>query len=93
MPKTTRWAAFGEKVMKADIHPTLHPVVFIDASTGDEVISRSTQKSGETRAIDGVDHYVIKVDISAFSHPVYTGKQRNIDTEGRLDRFRRKYNR
>ena len=77
--------------MKDGIHPQLHNVIFRDASTGDEVVSRSTQKSGETRDIDGVTHFVINCDITSFSHPFYTGNQRLVDTEGRVDRFRRKY--
>lgn len=79
--------------MKPDIHPTYNPVIFVDASTGDEVISRSTQSSKETREIDGVTHFVISCDITAFSHPFYTGKQKLLDTEGRIDRFRKKYGR
>lgn len=75
--------------MKPDIHPVCHPVVFVDAEH--EVISKSTMTSGETREIDGVDHYVIKVDISAFSHPFYTGKEKIMDTEGRVERFKKRY--
>ena len=77
--------------MKAGIHPKYHPVVFVDASTNDEIISRSTVKSSETREIDGVSHYVISCDITAFTHPFFTGKQKLVDTEGRIDRFRKKY--
>ncbi|MFT5357732.1 MAG: large subunit ribosomal protein L31 [Polyangiales bacterium] len=75
--------------MKPDIHPVCHPVVFVDAEF--EVISKSTMKSRETREIDGVEHYVIKVDISAFSHPFYTGKEKVMDTEGRVERFKKRY--
>jgi large subunit ribosomal protein L31 len=75
--------------MKAEIHPTLYPVVFIDGDH--EIITRSTKKSGETREIDGVEHYMIPIDISAFTHPFFTGKQRLLDTEGRVERFRRKF--
>lgn len=75
--------------MKPDIHPVCHPVVFIDDEF--EVISKSTMSSGETREIDGVDHYIIKVDISAFSHPFYTGKEKVMDTEGRVERFKKRY--
>ena len=75
--------------MKADIHPEYHPVVFIDDEH--EVVTRSTMKSDETRNIDGVDHFVLRVDISAFTHPFYTGKQKILDTEGRVERFRKRY--
>lgn len=76
--------------MKPDIHPDYHPVVFVDGEH--EIVSRSTMTSRETREIDGVEHYVVKVEISAFSHPFYTGKQKLVDTEGRVDRFRKRYN-
>lgn len=75
--------------MKADIHPAYHPVIFVDDEN--EVISRSTMTSKETRTIDGVEHHVIRVDISAFSHPFYTGMQKIVDTEGRVERFRKRY--
>ena len=72
--------------MKTDIHPDYHPVVFIDDKY--EIITRSTMKSGETREIDGVEHFVVRVDISSFTHPFYTGNQRLVDTAGRVERFR-----
>jgi large subunit ribosomal protein L31 len=75
--------------MKPDIHPEYHPCVFVDDEH--EVISRSTMKSSETREIDGVEHFVIRVDISAFSHPFYTGRQKIMDTEGRVERFKKRY--
>lgn len=76
--------------MKADIHPEYHPVVFVDGEH--EIITRSTMTSRETREIDGVEHFVVPVEISAFSHPFYTGKQKIVDTEGRVDRFLKRYN-
>ena len=77
--------------MKSDIHPEYHPVIFVDGD--DEVISRSTMTSKETRDVDGVEHFVVRVDISAFSHPFYTGMQKIVDTEGRVERFRKRYGR
>ena len=55
--------------MKEGIHPTYHPVVFVDASSGDEIVSRSTMTSGEKRSINGVDHYVVSMDMTAYTHP------------------------
>ncbi len=75
--------------MKAEIHPTLYNVVFVDGEH--EIITRSTKKSSETRMIDGVEHYVLPLDISAYTHPFFTGKQKLVDTEGRVERFRRKF--
>jgi large subunit ribosomal protein L31 len=81
--------ALWEDMMKSDIHPTLHPVIFIDGEH--EIVTRSTMKSGEKREVNGVEHYVVNIDISAFTHPFFTGKQRLLDTEGRVERFRRKF--
>ena len=77
--------------MKADIHPEYHPVVFVDGDW--ELVTRSTMTSKETRDIDGIEHYVIKVAVSANSHQFWTGGQRMVDTGGRLERFNRKYER
>ena len=75
--------------MKPDIHPELHPVVFIDGEH--QIVTRSTMKSDETKTIDGVEHFVVHVDISGHTHPFYTGKQRLVDTAGRIERFRARY--
>ena len=77
--------------MKKDIHPELHPVVYVDPTAETEFISMSTQTSDTTRNIDGVDHYEIRLEISSASHPFFTGKQHFIDTAGRIDKFRKKY--
>ncbi len=75
--------------MKADIHPNYMPAIFVDGEH--EVITRSTMKSSEKRTIDGVEHNVIHTDISAFTHPFYTGKQRLVDTAGRVERFKQRF--
>ena len=77
--------------MQKDIHPEYYPVVFVDVSTGDEIVTKSTKKTGETKSIDGVDHYVIKCDITSHTHPFFTGTQRLVDTAGRVERFNKKY--
>ncbi len=77
--------------MQEGIHPTLHPVVFVDASTNDEIVTRSTMTSANSRDIDGVSHFVIRMDISSFSHPFYTGTQKIVDSAGRVERFRNKF--
>jgi len=75
--------------MKPDIHPEYHPAVFVDDES--EVITRSTLTTKEKRVIDGVEHNVIRVDVSAFSHPFYTGRTKVLDTEGRVERFKKRY--
>ena len=77
--------------MKNDIHPDYHPVLFVDTGAEFEFQSRSAMTSEETRKIDGVEHYVIHLEISSASHPFYTGKQHFVDTAGRIEKFQRKY--
>ncbi|OIO20413.1 MAG: hypothetical protein CO029_04155 [Candidatus Magasanikbacteria bacterium CG_4_9_14_0_2_um_filter_41_10] len=79
--------------MKTDIHPSVHPVIFVDTSCGAEFITRSTLKSKETRDINGVEHYVINIEISSASHPFFTGEERFVDTAGRVDKFKEKLDR
>lgn len=76
--------------MKNDIHPTTHPVVFVDTSSGVEFVTTSTMTSEETRDIDGVTHYVCRTEISSASHPFYTGKQIFVDTARRVEKFQEK---
>ena len=77
--------------MKPGIHPEYHKVLFIDSATGDEWMTRSTLTSNETREVDGEEVQVVKLEISSFSHPFWTGKMRELDADGKIDRFRRRY--
>jgi large subunit ribosomal protein L31 len=77
--------------MKKDLHPDYHPVLFLDAGAGFEFASRSTLRSDEKREIDGVEHDVIRLEISSASHPFFTGRQHFVDTAGRIEKFQRKY--
>ncbi len=79
--------------MKPDIHPEYRKVVYLDTATGDEWVSRSTQSSKETKMIDGEELPLIKLEISSFSHPFWTGKLRELDSDGKIDRFRKRYGR
>lgn len=78
--------------MKADIHPKYQPVVFQDASAEFAFLTRSTVTSKETiKWEDGQTYPLVKVEVSSRSHPFYTGKQKVMDTGGRVDKFRRRY--
>ena len=77
--------------MKKDIHPAYHKVLFIDTATGDEWLTRSTLSSRETREIDGEQVPLVRLEISSYSHPFWTGKMRVLDSDGKIDRFRRRY--
>ena len=77
--------------MKEGVHPDYHKVLFVDTATGQEWVSRSTKKSSETREVDGEQLPVIKLEISSHSHPFWTGTMRELDADGKIDRFRRRY--
>ncbi len=77
--------------MKKDIHPDYHPVVFVDITTGRRFITKSTARSKKTEEIDGVEHYVISSGITSDSHPFFTGKNTFVDTEGRIDKFQKRF--
>ena len=77
--------------MKNEIHPDYHPVVFHDMTTGKRFITRSTVKSEKTEEIDGVDHFVVSMGITSDSHPFFTGKAQFVDTEGRIDKFQKRF--
>ncbi|MEX2529072.1 MAG: type B 50S ribosomal protein L31 [Gemmatimonadota bacterium] len=78
--------------MKPGIHPEYRPVVYQDASTGFAFLSRSTITTERTiKWEDGNEYPLVTLEISSSSHPFYTGKQRLVDTAGRVERFNRKY--
>lgn len=79
-------------VMKKDIHPTYRDVVFQDIAADYAFLTRSTVKTKDKITWeDGKEYPLVKVEVSSQSHPFYTGKQKIVDTAGRVDRFRRKY--
>ena len=78
--------------MKPDIHPTYRPVVFRDVSSDTSFLTQSAVSSKETiQWEDGNEYPLVKVDISSESHPFFTGKQKFVDTAGRVEKFQRKF--
>lgn len=79
--------------MKKGLHPeSYRKVVFKDMSNGTTFLSRSTAASRETIDWeDGNQYPLIKLEISNTSHPFYTGKNVLVDTAGRIDKFRKRY--
>lgn len=79
--------------MKQGIHPeNYRMVVFKDMSNGTTFLSRSTAVSKETIVYeDGNEYPVVKLEISNTSHPFYTGKNVLVDTAGRIDKFKKRY--
>ena len=76
--------------MKKDLHPTDYRfVVFQDEAAGFAFLTQSTATSNETiKWEDGNEYPLVKMHISSASHPFFTGEEKIIDTEGRVDRFK-----
>ncbi|ERG65476.1 MULTISPECIES: type B 50S ribosomal protein L31 [Agrococcus] len=77
--------------MKTEIHPDYRPIVFRDLASGETFLTRSTITSDKTIELDGETYPVIDVEISSASHPFYTGKQRIMDSAGRVEKFKNRY--
>ncbi|MBR0242396.1 type B 50S ribosomal protein L31 [Candidatus Saccharibacteria bacterium] len=75
---------------KTELHPKdYREVVFMDEAAGYSFLTKSTAKSEETiKWEDGKEYPLVKVQISSASHPFFTGEEKIIDTEGRVDRFK-----
>lgn len=76
--------------MKKDLHPTdYRPVVFQDDAAGFAFLTQSTATTNDTiKWEDGNEYPLVKLHISSASHPYFTGEEKIIDTEGRVDRFK-----
>ena len=79
--------------MKSNLHPTdYRPVVFSDDVAGFAFLTQSTAQTNETiKWEDGNEYPLVKVHISSASHPFFTGEEKIIDTEGRVDRFKNRF--
>lgn len=79
--------------MKKDLHPTdYRPVVFQDDAAGFAFLTQSTATTNDTiKWEDGNEYPLVKLHISSASHPYFTGEEKIIDTEGRVDRFKAKF--
>ncbi len=78
--------------MKADTHPAYAAIVFRDLASGKSFLTRSTRTSDKTiEWEDGNTYPVVDVEISSESHPFYTGKQRIMDSAGRVEKFNQRF--
>lgn len=75
---------------RKELHPKDYaPVVFSDEAAGFSFLTKSTAKSSDTiKWKDGKEYPLVKIQISSASHPFFTGEEKIIDTEGRVDRFK-----
>ncbi len=75
--------------MKKDLHPkNYRPVVFQDLNNNTTYLTRSTVATDDTITLDGTEYPLVKVHISSSSHPFFTGEERILDIEGRVDKFK-----
>ena len=78
--------------MRDKIHPEYREVIFKDTAANFAFVTRSTVKTKDTiQWTDGKTYPLVKVEVSSQSHPFYTGKQKLLDTEGRVEKFLAKY--
>ncbi len=75
--------------MKKDLHPANYRlVVFQDLNNQTTYMTRSTVASTEKITVEGTEYPLVKVHISSSSHPFFTGEERIVDIEGRVDKFK-----
>ena len=77
--------------MKKNIHPAYQDVLFVDSSTGVKFVIGSTLQPKERETFEGKEYPVCRISISSASHPFFTGANQFIDSEGRVDKFQKKY--
>ncbi len=77
--------------MKKQGHPNYQDVLFVDTSTGTKFVCGTTLQPEERETFEGKEYPVYRVPISSASHPFFTGSQQFVDTEGRVDKFRKRY--
>ncbi len=77
--------------MKKNIHPPYQDILFVDSSTGYRFVCGSTLRPEQTEKFEGKEYPVYYVSVSSSSHPFFTGSKQFIDTEGRVDKFLKRY--
>ena len=77
--------------MKKDIHPQYNPVVFVDITPRPRISNPSTVRCTKTEVIDRGEQFVVSCGITSDSHPFFTGKNQFVDTEGRIDKFQKRF--
>lgn len=77
--------------MKKNIHPAYQDVLFIDSSTGFKFVCGSTLKPEKKEQFEGKEYPAFYVSVSSASHPFFTGSKQFIDSEGRVDKFLKRY--
>lgn len=79
--------------MKDKTHPSYQEVLFVDSSTGTQFLIGSTLQTKEKGTFEGKEYPLYRVPVSSASHPFFTKANQFIDSEGRVDKFTKKYQR
>jgi large subunit ribosomal protein L31 len=82
---------FLEFSMKKEGHPQYQEALFIDSTSGMKFVCGTTVKSKQTEVYEGKEMPVVVVSISSASHPLFVGGKQFVDAEGRVDRFKKRY--
>ncbi len=77
--------------MKKDTHPPYQDILFVDTSTGTKFVCGSTLQPQEREVFEGKEYPVYRVTVSSASHPFFTGSKQFVDSEGRVDKFMKRY--
>jgi large subunit ribosomal protein L31 len=77
--------------MKKEGHPPYQEVLFVDSSTGFRFVCGTTLQPKDKEVFEGKEYPVYKVPVSSASHPFFTGSNQFIDSEGRVDKFVKRY--
>ena len=77
--------------MKDDTHPQYQKVLFTDSSTGKQFLIGSTLRPKEKAQFEGKEYPAVQVPTSSASHPFFTKSKQFVDTEGRIDKFKKRY--
>lgn len=76
---------------KKDTHPPYQDVLFVDSATGAKFLIGSTLQTKEKEMFEGKEYPVCRVAVSSASHPFFTGSKQFVDSEGRVDKFTKRY--
>lgn len=77
--------------MKKETHPKYQDVLFIDSASGLKFVCGSTIVADATETFQGVEYPVVYLSISSSSHPFFTGSKQLVDSEGRVEKFKKRF--
>lgn len=79
--------------MKKDVHPSYQKVLFVDSASGHRFVCGSTLQPEAREKFEGVEYPVSYMSISSSSHPFFTGSKQLVDAEGRVEKFKKRFER